>query len=195
MRKVFSHILFISFACFPILLWSQGEPISIEINQDSTMVDDEKYTSNPKKEKLGFKSMFEGNPGRAALYSALLPGAGQIYNKKWLKAPIVWGMEGTAIGFIIYYKDLFYEFDLAYKGVLRSEITSYRGITSAAALEQYRDRFKKSRDYSYIALAVAHVLNIADAFVDRHLMEFDIDEDISLRIGPAQHGLGIALQF
>lgn len=167
----------------------------IELNQDSTLVDNEDYSGNPENKKAGFKTMFEGTPGRAALYSAIIPGAGQIYNKRWLKAPIVWGLEGTAIYFIVDYNRLFQEFDIGYKGVLRSEIISYRGLTNAASIKSYRDRFKKYRDYSIIALAVAHILNIADAFVDRHLIEFDMDEDISFQYGPTRHGVGLTMNF
>lgn len=166
------------------------------LTQDSTLLEEDIYFADSnKKNERGFFSMFEGNPGRAALYSAVLPGAGQIYNKKWIKAPIVWGLEGTAIALISYYGGLHNTFDLAYKGLKRGEITEALGYTDADALGEVRDRLKQYRDYSIIGLAAAHVLNIADAFVDRHLLEFDVDEDISLRFGPAEHGIGLTMAF
>lgn len=166
------------------------------LTQDSTLLDDQLYyADSSKKNENGFFSMFEGEPGKAALYSALIPGGGQIYNKKWLKAPIVWGLEGTAIGMIAYYGSLHKDVDLGYKGMVRGEITSYRGYTDPAGLKQLRDKLKKFRDYSIIGLAAAHVLGIADAFVDRHLMEFDVDEDISFEFGPTQHGVGFSFVF
>ncbi len=166
------------------------------LTQDSTLLEDDIfYAESTSKNEDGFFAMFEGPPGRAALMSAIIPGSGQLYNKKWLKAPIVWGLEGTAIGFIVYYSDLYKCYDLGYKGLLRGEITISKGFSSASGMKEERDRFKKYRDYSIIALTVAHVLNIADAFVDRHLMEFDVDEDISLRLGSAPHGFGITMNF
>src|SRR5690606_23508153 len=50
------------------------------------------------------------NPIRASLYSAILPGMGQIYNEKWWKAPLVWGVLGTGVGFVIYYNNEYKEF-------------------------------------------------------------------------------------
>ncbi len=167
----------------------------VELSQDSILNDNTVYTAKKSDEKDGFLSMFEGNPGKAALYSAILPGAGQIFNKRWLKAPIVWGLEGTAIGFIVYFSQVHNLVDLKYKGMARGEITEWQGYTTAAALRTRRDNLKKVRDYSYVGLAVIHVLNIADAFVDRHLIEFDVNEDISLRLGPANHGIGITMSL
>lgn len=166
------------------------------LTQDSTLLEEDIYfADSSKKNNDGFFSMFEGNPGKAALYSAIIPGAGQIYNKKWLKAPIVWGLEGTSIAFIGYFGSLYRTFDLGYKGLKRDEITEFRGYTDANALVVERDRYQKYRDYAIIALAVSHVLNIADAFVDRHLIEFDVDEDISFIFGPSQNGIGITMTF
>ncbi len=166
------------------------------LTQDSTLLEEDIYfADSTKKNEEGFFAMFEGKPGRAALYSAILPGAGQIYNKKWIKAPIVWGLEGTAIVLIGYYGNLHKTFDLAYKGLKRGEITEALGYTDADALGEVRDELKQYRDYSIIGLAAAHVLNIADAFVDRHLLEFDVDEDISLKFGPTEHGVGLTMAF
>lgn len=188
-----SYLVFIIVCCYGLLI---GQNEQSGLTQDSTLLEDDIYFAEPgKKNEDGFFSMFEGNPGRAALYSAIIPGAGQIYNKKWLKAPIVWGLEGTAIVLIGYYGDLYRCYDLSYKGLKRGEITQAKGYTDANALEVERDKFKKYRDYAIIGLAAAHVLNIADAFVDRHLIEFDVDEDISLKLGPAQHGIGITMSF
>lgn len=165
----------------------------LELSQDSILNDNTAYTAQKSDEKDGFLSMFEGNAGKAALYSAIIPGGGQIFNKRWLKAPIVWGLEGTAIGFIVFFSRLHNLVDLKYKGMARGEITEWRGYTSAAALKTRRDNLRKTRDYSYVGLGVIHVLNIADAFVDRHLIEFDVNEDISLKLGPTTNGVGITM--
>ncbi len=168
------------------------------LSQDSTLIGSNiEYADNVPRNENGFFSMFEGNPGRAALYSAIIPGGGQVYNKKWIKVPIVLGLEGTAIGFIVFFNDFHKTLDLGFKGLVRGEIDQFGGYTPAnvAGLKQRRDTIKQYRDYSIIALAVAHVLNIADAFVDRHLMEFDVDEDISFHLGPTTHGVGLSMSF
>jgi len=170
-------------------------PDDLELSQDSTLLDDTKYTAKKSEKKEGFLSMFEGNPGKAALYSAILPGAGQVYNKKWLKAPIVWGLEGTAIGIIIFYSQTHNLYHTKYQGMARGEISSWNGFDNATALKSARDTLRKRRDYSYLALGIVHVLNIADAFVDRHLIEFDVSEDLSFQFGPAAHGLGITMSL
>ena len=181
--------------CF-LLCESNAQIEETGLTQDSTLLDDELYFADSTvKNENGFFSMFEGEPGRAALYSAIIPGAGQVYNKRWLKVPIVLGLEGTAIGFISFYSKQHAEVSLGYKGLVRGEISSYRGITDPTGLKNIRDKLKKYRDYSIIALTVAHVLNITDAFVDRHLMEFDVDEDISFNFGATQQGLGLSIAF
>ena len=54
-------------------------------------------TSQSKSRKNSFANVFQGEPGKAALYSFVLPGAGQLYNKRWWKAPLVWAGEGFAV--------------------------------------------------------------------------------------------------
>jgi len=179
-----------------MLVASNAQNEGSGLTQDSTLLDNEQYFADSTvKNEQGFFSMFEGEPGRAALYSAIIPGGGQVYNKRWLKVPIVLGLEGTAIGFIVFYNRLHSEVDLAYKGLVRGEIEQFNGIRDPAGLKRTRDTLKKNRDYSIIALSLAHVLNITDAFVDRHLTEFDVDEDISFYFGPTEHGVGLAFTF
>jgi len=191
---IIKYIFILSLLCS--FYASHGQAEIDGLTQDSTLLEEDIFfAESGKKNKEGFFSMFEGNPGRAALYSAIIPGAGQIYNKKWLKAPVVWGLEGTAIVMIGYYGRRYRCFDLGYKGILRGEISESKGFTDANAIKVERDKVKKYRDYAIIGLAVSHVLNIADAFVDRHLIEFDVDEDISFQLGPAQHGIGITMTF
>lgn len=190
-RHLLSCITLLGCSC---IVFAQVEESGL--TQDSTLLEQDIYfAEGGKKNEEGFFAMFEGNPGRAALYSAIIPGAGQLYNRKWLKAPIVWGLEGTAIVLIGFYSKEHQRFDLGYKGVVRGELPSFEGYTDSAGLKQVRDRLRKYRDYSIIGLSVIHVLNIADAFVDRHLLEFDVDEDISLQLGPTQHGVGFTMSF
>jgi len=125
------------------------------------------------------------DPQKAALYSAVLPGAGQYYNEKYWKMPIVYVGFGTLIYFIDrntkYYKDLkgglidFPDHDLKY----------FDNNLTYEQIERGKDIFKRYRDMSYIFTAGFYVLQIIDATVDAYLFDWDVGEDISLRMEPA----------
>ena len=148
------------------------------------------------------------------MFSAVLPGAGQIYNKKYWKAPIVWGALGVAGYFIFYNKKNYTKFSNAYRDYILQDPgnTSYleilndprNGLISAENDRTYADFmpggknsqwfvstlnnkktiFKKNLDYSYIAVGIIYVLNIIDASVDAHFKQFDISDDLSLNWEP-----------
>lgn len=143
----------------------------------------------------GIFSMFDGNPGKAALYSLIAPGGGQLFNKRYLKAPIVWGLEGTAIGFIIYNTQTYRDYNRIYKGLIDGSVpVEVNGVPlDAAGFKPIRDNARKNLEFSYVALLVIHIINIADAFVDRHLIEFDVEDDIGFKIQPATNSFGIKL--
>lgn len=143
--------------------------------------------------KIGLLDMFTGNPGKAALYSAILPGAGQAYNKRYWKIPLVLGAEGTAIGFIVYNNQKYKDWKQAHILMTNNEISEYRGARTAGQAKKQRDTFEGWRDNSIIALGVIHLVQIADAFVNRHLMEFDVTEDLSLSF--KSNGLNYSLVF
>jgi len=98
-------------------------------------------------------SIFYGQPGKAALYSAIIPGGGQIYNKRYWKAPIIWGLEGYAIYHLT------------------------KSISKSA---------RSQKDLAWILFSAAHLLNVVEAFVDRHLINFDVSEDLSFHNRPSQ---------
>jgi hypothetical protein len=126
-------------------------------------------------------------PKVATIMSAVVPGAGQIYNEKYWKAPIVWAGMGACIFFVrsnhILYKD--------YKGALlqRTDTSSiepdkYLDIYSADQLIALQDQYRQSRDLFIIASSLVYVLNIVDALVDAHLFSFDVSDDLSLNWQP-----------
>jgi hypothetical protein len=134
-------------------------------------------------EAVVVEDTFSRDPQRAALYSAILPGLGQIYNKKYWKLPIVYGGFGTFIYFIDrntrYYQDLKQkiidpEYDMKY----------FEGNYSTDQLRRGMDLYKRWRDLSIIGTAGFYVLQIIDATVDAYLFDWDVGEDISLRIKP-----------
>ena len=127
------------------------------------------------------------NPGRAALYSLILPGLGQAYNGKYWKIPIIYGLFA---GMYYLYDNNNFKYNLfkkAYKNYDADAGVTTPGIDpriSDEQLKKNRDRFKRDRDYNVILGVVIFIFNILDANVDAHLMDFDVSEDLSLKITP-----------
>lgn len=123
-------------------------------------------------------------PRKAALYAAVLPGLGQIYNQKYWKLPLVYGGIGTFAYFINrnsrYYKDLKSKLiDPDY------ELKYFDGQYSNDQIESGMKTYKRWRDMSIIGTAAFYVIQIVDATVDAYLFDWDVGEDISLRIEPS----------
>jgi len=134
----------------------------------------------------------EHSPQKAAIYSTLIPGWGQAYNKKYWKAPIVWAGVGTVAYFIYsnnsaYHTYLDYYVDIASSpdttivtGTNLGELT----YSSLGGLYTKINESRSSRDLYVIVLFAVWGLNIIDANVDAHFFNFDIGEDLSLNLKP-----------
>lgn len=150
---------------------------------------------------------FKPNPNKAVLYSALFPGLGQIYNRKYWKLPIVYGGfmgltyaitwnnknlqdYGTA------YKDLSYDL-IHHQDDPESWHQSWKNFIAAGVepatrfttnfrdqLKRGRDLYRRNRDLCLIMTAGLYLLCMADAYVDAQLFDFDISEDLSMRLEP-----------
>lgn len=123
------------------------------------------------------------NPTKAGLYSAVLPGLGQYYNKKYWKIPIVWGAIGTGVGIILWNDKQYKRYRTAFVAELNGlphEFSDINGIT-AEALGRTQDRAKRQRDYAIAVTGLVYVLNIVDAVVDAHLYEGKHDPDLALK--------------
>ena len=149
---------------------------------------------------------FKPNPKKAILYSAILPGLGQIYNRKYWKLPIVYGgFMGCAYAITWNnknlqdygeaYKDLTY--DLAnYQDDPNSWHQSWQSFVPAGAaasrfnesfrsqLKRGRDAFRRNRDLSIIITVGIYLICMADTYVDAQLFDFDVSPDLSLHIEP-----------
>ncbi len=125
-------------------------------------------------------------PKRAALYSLIFPGAGQIYNGKLWKAPIVYGAMGTTIYLITYNRDFYKRLQDAYvirlAGVEEDEYTGI--ISSADGIKSARDSFRKNMELAYFGTAAIYLLQVIEAYVDAHLQGFDVNDDLSLHFFP-----------
>lgn len=123
------------------------------------------------------------NPTKAGLYSAVLPGLGQYYNKKYWKIPIVLGGIGTGVGITLWNQKQYTRYRNAFIAQLNGqthEFSNIPGIT-AEALGRTQDRAKRQRDYAIAVTGLIYILNIVDAVVDAHLYEGRKDPDLALQ--------------
>lgn len=158
------------------------------------------------------KKQHEYNPGKAALRSAIIPGWGQIYNRKYWKVPIVYAALGTTAGIFVYnlknYRDTRFAYRVKYNmrvnhtdSALYSQIKDVLKPLSESSLRSYRDQFRRDIDYSAVFFLIMWGLNVVDAAVDAHLKSFDVSPDLSLRIKPGKSeiagttGLSLVLQI
>jgi hypothetical protein len=130
----------------------------------------------------------ENRPVKAALYAAILPGLGQIYNKKYWKLPVLYGGIATMGYFIDYNNKKYQQYRNAFleKRTLPEELWTDPLTINVTEdnLQRGIDFYRRNRDLLMILLGGVYFLQIVDAHVDAHLMEFDISEDLSFRIEP-----------
>ncbi len=144
------------------------------------------------------KFVSKHDPGKATLRSLILPGWGQAYNREYWKIPIVYGALGTVAGFFIYNNTWYKRTKKAFEIKAAQDTASFYLINprlapiSAQSLQTYRNAFRRDRDYSALYFIIAWGLNIADATVFGHLKDFNVSEDLSLKVNPVIHANGNA---
>jgi hypothetical protein len=130
------------------------------------------------------------NPSKAALRSAIIPGWGQVYNKKYWKVPIIYGGLGISAGVFFYNLQTYQDTRMAYtirvtEDTARyDEIPDYLQPISTESLRYYRDSYRQAMDYSILIFLLVWGLNVVDAAVDAHLKGFDVSPDLSLKFKP-----------
>ncbi len=127
------------------------------------------------------------NPKVAIALSAVIPGSGQIYNKKWWKVPIIYAGLGVS-SYLIYdfaVKTKSYQNEYKYRinGQLDNLNPKYSIYTdeNVLALKNY---YRRNMEISIAAFAIIYLLNIVDAAVDAHLFYFDISDELSMSMQP-----------
>ena len=175
-------------------------------NVDSTQVV-QKRDPSVFKPKMAVTDCFP-NPRKAFLWS-IIPGGGQIYNKKlaWLKAPIVYGALGTGVYFISFTTGEYRRFKLAYTQKITGQPITDTNIpqsVDAVRLKQIRDARFKQVQQAYILTTVGYLLAGVEAFTAAHLAHFDVKDDLSFRLKPSFEplpmegsavGIGIQVKF
>ena len=125
-------------------------------------------------------------PKAAAIMSAIVPGLGQVYNKKYWKVPLIYG--GFAgLGYAFYFHATKYTtYREAYIYRMDKDTTTIDNFPKYTPdnLKTLRDSYRRYRDLFVITMSVLYVLNIVDASVDAHLFTFDVNDNLSLRIQP-----------
>lgn len=121
---------------------------------------------------------------KTATLLAIVPGAGQAYNRKYWKMPIVYASMGTCIYFSISNQKQFNRFKKAYIQRDNGEKDEFYGMLSKEAILNNMDRNRKIRDYTLAGTLLLYALQIVDANVDAHLFYFDVGDDLSAHIYP-----------
>ncbi|MGB1121810.1 MAG: DUF5683 domain-containing protein [Saprospiraceae bacterium] len=181
------YILFVIIFCIGLSANAQPDSSAIAtIDTTSATLKMENDTSKAK--AAGFFSFLKEDgfsPKKAAFYSTVFPGGGQLYNRQYWKAPIALGAVGTA-GYFVYDNTIQYRrFRDAYRLRVDGDPTTvdeFANIPGAneAALVEKRDSYRKFMEQSYIAVVVVYGLQVLEAYTAAHLKNFDIDEDLSL---------------
>jgi hypothetical protein len=118
-------------------------------------------------------------PSKAAFYSAILPGLGQAYNKKYWKIPLVYGAIGTSMYFYLDNNKKYHSYRDAYKKRLLGLPDEYEYLDDSRLIAAQRF-YQRNRDLSLLVTIAFYVLNIVEANVDAHLTQFNVSEKLSL---------------
>ena len=139
----------------------------------------------------------EKSPKKAAIYSAVIPGSGQIYTKKYWKIPIIYGGLIASAYFINDNNNQYKEYREA--ALLSYETGEGQLGYTYSELVILKDHYKRNREISYFSFIGVYILNIVDASVNAHLFNFDVSDDISLNIRPystfSNTGVSFSLNF
>ncbi|KAF2330183.1 DUF5683 domain-containing protein [Flavobacterium daemonense] len=120
-------------------------------------------------------------PAKAAFYSAILPGLGQAYNKKYWKIPLVYGAIGTSLYFYIDNNKKYHDYRDAYKRRLEGYNDDNYQFLDDSRLIAGQKFYQRNRDLSALFVVGFYVLNIIDANVDAALIQFNVNERLSMR--------------
>lgn len=143
---------------------------------------------------------------KAVIFSACLPGAGQVYNhlampkgqkKAYWKVPLIYGGLGAATYFAIQFNKEKNTLKQDYLALVEDQTPSvnYPGYDAAGLAQLYRNKLTQ-RDLMFLGIGVVYVLNIVDAAVEAHFVKFDVSENLAMSVRPSfvgGQGLGVGL--
>ena len=160
------------------------------------------------------------SPHTATMYAAILPGLGQIYNRKYWKLPLLYGGAAALVYAIHFHNKYYKKYSSAYQDFLLGDPNnkSYMYFVERAhlteelvqgtykqwfqtSLKNKKDYYRRYRDLSIFGMVGLYALQIVDACVDAHFFNFDVSDDLSLNWSPAlapasrEFGARLALRF
>lgn len=153
------------------------------------------------KDSTKLKEIDPLTPSKAAFYSAILPGLGQAYNKRYWKIPIVYGAIGTSMYFYLDNNKKYHSYRDAYKRRLAGFNDDQYDYLDDSRLVQAQRFYQRNRDLSLLVTLGFYILNIVDANVDAHLIQFNVNDKLSLAPDVYQNdftarpNLGLTLNF
>ncbi len=185
--------------CLIFLLLILNEKI---VGQSDTASLKSDSVTTEKKSSGTLKNIFSGKPGLAFAYS-IIPGGGQIYNKRWWKLPIVYSAYGVTFYLVDYNRKLYNRLDNAFHmrvdSMEKSKDEFINIYTSLSSLNAQRKFVDKNLQRSYLAIVGVFLLSGMEAFVDRHFMTFEVSDQLSLEIQPLinlqSSGISMALKW
>ena len=189
-----------------LVLSQQSKKDSIAIKKTDSLSNDLK-TKGVVVEEVSFKKQLNPlAPSKATFLSAIFPGAGQIYNKRYWKVPIVWGAIGSGILLYSSNNRQFNEFRDAFK-IRRANLEEdpFFEQFSDDSLQTIQERAQENRDLSLLFTILLYTLNVVDANVDAHLKQFNVDNKLSMDFKPyldynkvtalPNYGMAILIKF
>jgi hypothetical protein len=177
-----------------------SQPDTLQLDTLSTTIDNNRHSKKGNDKPKA--DLPEHSPRKATVYSAILPGLGQLYNRRYLKAPIVYAGFAAFVYFIGYNNDLYVQYRQAYLDITDEDPTSksyekLKGLKGGwdftnpshitqltRSLERAKESSQRTRDLCIIGTAAFYGLNILDATVDGHFFDFDISDDLSFKWSP-----------
>jgi hypothetical protein len=180
----FSGFVFIALMIIFVLVEKSG-PGQITASNDSTK-------QTPTKDKSTDTIVRKHNPTKATIYSMIVPGLGQAYNKKYWKIPVVYAGFGVLYYFIRSNDKEYKLWRAAYNHALTNSdslelpVNDYERLYgyNTDILKSQKNYYRRNRDLSYILASVWYLLNIVDATVDAQMFTWDIDDNLSMKIEP-----------
>ena len=172
-------ILILLFSFISGFIFAQNDSLTTQLFQKSD-------TLQISKKKIKLSPIYNPlAPSKAAFYSAIFPGMGHIYNKKYWKAPIVWG----ALALPVYYYQInnndYKRYRNAYRlrknGLVDEFTVGGIELVSMQTLETAQKQLRENRDMSLLTGVILYILQIVEASVNAHLMQFNTDDNLTIK--------------
>jgi hypothetical protein len=126
------------------------------------------------------------SPSKAVFMSAIIPGLGQAYNKKYWKMPIIYGAGGAFAYFLGYYQHKYTKFRTALANGKEGEKFIIDGREyDYESLKTGQDFYRRYRDLNALGITAIYFLNIVDAMIDAHFFYYDVSDNLTMHIQPA----------